>query len=271
VPNHGPERRSVCQLPALAAAAPAQGARPRPLGQRRICELLGALAACLVATIQFACGKLDCRSRRRSSPKLRPVRFPVAQAVTIAFIGAVVSYSVAATLFFVELVHKAPIAGLRQWGTGTLALGAVLHIGYVVLASVTSHTCPVLSSLPLGVSLTAWLAIVLYLWLGRSRLHILGAFMAPLALTLLIGAQFVHSGKRVATLPRSLLASHVTANLLGLALFLMAAGVATFYLVQSSRLKRKDARHEASAAGRAREHRATPAARGLSASHLRHH
>jgi len=181
--------------------------------------------------------------RRCSFPRLRPNRFPVAQAVTIAFIGAVVSYSVAATLLFVELVRAAPSTGLRPWGTGTLALGAALHLGYIIVASVTSHTCPVLSSLPLGVSLTAWFAIALCLLLGRSRLYILGVFMAPLALTLLVGAQFVRSDERDAALPRSLLAAHVTANLLGLALFLMAAAVATFYLAQSSRLKRKDARH----------------------------
>jgi ABC-type uncharacterized transport system permease subunit len=169
----------------------------------------------------------------------------VAQAVTIAFIGAVVSYSVAATLLFVELVRKAPIVGLRPWGTGALALGAALHLGYIILASFASHTCPVLSSLPLGVSLTGWFAVALCLVLGRSRLYLLGVFMAPLALTLLVGAQFLRTDNRDAALPRSLLAAHVTANLLGLALFLMAAAVATFYLAQSSRLKRKDARHAA--------------------------
>jgi ABC-type uncharacterized transport system permease subunit len=183
--------------------------------------------------------------RRRSSSRPRPNPCTVAQAVTIAFVGAVVSYSVATILLFVELVRKAPIAGLRPWSTRTLAVGAALHLGYIIVASLASHTCPVLSSLPLGVSLMAWFAVALCLWLGRSRLFILGVFMAPLALTLLIGAQFVHSDNRDATLPRSLLATHVTANLLGLALFLMAAAVATFYLVQSSRLKRKDARHAA--------------------------
>jgi hypothetical protein len=46
---HALERRSGCQLPALAAAAPRVGEGPRPLGQRESCKRIGALVAGLVA------------------------------------------------------------------------------------------------------------------------------------------------------------------------------------------------------------------------------
>jgi ABC-type uncharacterized transport system permease subunit len=64
--------------------------------------------------------------------------------------------------------------------------------------------------------------------------------VAPLALTFLVGAQFVALNEGPdPSVPRTLLAVHVTANLIGLGLFLLAAAVGAFYLVQERQLKEK--------------------------------
>lgn len=164
-------------------------------------------------------------------------------AVLITFTLAVVAYSVASTLFFVGVIRQVHVAAAPRWALPVLAAGGATHLVYIVLAAVNAGTCPVLSSLPLGVSLTAFMVVALYLWLGPSRgLHTLGAFVAPLALTLLVGAQLVRADAPSAFLPPWLLASHIMANLLGLALFLMAGASAIFYLIQTRRLKRKELR-----------------------------
>jgi ABC-type uncharacterized transport system permease subunit len=67
--------------------------------------------------------------------------------------------------------------------------------------------------------------VVAYLLLRtRFRLHAVGAIVGPLALTFLIGAQFVSSPQVGAELPRGLLAFHIASNLLGLGVFLVAGG-----------------------------------------------
>jgi ABC-type uncharacterized transport system permease subunit len=167
----------------------------------------------------------------------------VNQAVLITFTLAVVAYSIAATLFFVGVARQAHILPTPRWGPRALAVGGALHLTYITLAAVGSRSCPVLSSLPLGVSLTAIMLVALYLWLRHSRrLNALGACVAPLALTLLVGAQFIRGEAAPSSLPPWLLASHVTANLLGLSLFLMAGTAGVFYLIQTRRLKRKEVR-----------------------------
>ena len=107
-------------------------------------------------------------------------------------------------------------------------------------ASLLSHVCPV-ESLHFALSLSALIATSVYLGLRkRFRLHAIGAFVAPVALTFLVGAQFVGSPAQPGQgMPRALLALHITANLLGVGLFLLAGAAGAFYLVQESRLKHK--------------------------------
>jgi ABC-type uncharacterized transport system permease subunit len=164
----------------------------------------------------------------------------VSQATDISFMLAVIAYSMAATLFFVDLIRRSEPAGLPLWARRVLAGGGVCHLVDIVTASIESHRCPVLTSLPLGVSLTALVVVALYLWLARlRRMDAVGSLIAPLVLTLLVGTQFMHASASTPSPPPMLLAAHVTANLLGLALFLTAAGIALFYLLQAHRLKRK--------------------------------
>ena len=63
--------------------------------------------------------------------------------------------------------------------------------------------------------------------------------MAPLALTFLIGAQFVAAPRSEAELPRGLLAFHIAANLIGLGVFLVAGGSSALYVLLDRRLRKK--------------------------------
>jgi ABC-type uncharacterized transport system permease subunit len=162
------------------------------------------------------------------------------QLVDIAFYLGVVAYSAAATLFFVDLARRegAPVAA--RWAPRTLGAGAVLHGVHVVTASLLSQVCPV-NSIHFGLSLSALIAVVVYLGLRTRRgIHALGAFIAPAALTFLVGAQFVGEQHTEHT-PGVLLAVHVSASVLGMGMFLLAGAAGLFYLVQERRLKDKRA------------------------------
>jgi ABC-type uncharacterized transport system permease subunit len=66
-----------------------------------------------------------------------------------------------------------------------------------------------------------------------------GAIVGPLALTFLIGAQFVSVPPAEAELPRGLLMLHIAANLLGLGVFLVAGGSSALYVWVERRLRNK--------------------------------
>jgi ABC-type uncharacterized transport system permease subunit len=156
----------------------------------------------------------------------------------IAFYLGVVAYSAASTVFFLELIRSDP---QRQgvFGPRLLGLGATIHAAHVVAASLLSNVCPV-ESLHFGLSLTALGAVVAYLLLRRRfRLHAVGAIVGPLALTFLIGAQFVSAPATEADLPRGLLALHIASNLLGLGVFLVAGGSSALYVAVERRLRSK--------------------------------
>jgi ABC-type uncharacterized transport system permease subunit len=63
--------------------------------------------------------------------------------------------------------------------------------------------------------------------------------VAPLALTFLIGAQFVSAPRSDAELPRGLLAFHIAANLIGIGVFLVAGGSSALYVLLERRLRHK--------------------------------
>lgn len=162
------------------------------------------------------------------------------QLASIAFYLGVIAYSAAATLFFLHLARKDASNAAVRWAPVALGVGAGAHALHVVAASLLSNVCPV-ESPHFVLSLTALVAVIVYLPLrARFRLHAIGAVVAPVALTFLVGAQFVDFGKAPnADIPRGLLALHVTANLLGVALFLLAGAAGAFYLVQERKLRAK--------------------------------
>jgi ABC-type uncharacterized transport system permease subunit len=76
---------------------------------------------------------------------------------------------------------------------------------------------------------------------SRWRIDVLGAFVAPLALSSLLASRFVGGGDIAPgpALKSALLPLHVAINLLGVALFSLACGVAITYLVQEKQVKKK--------------------------------
>ncbi len=158
---------------------------------------------------------------------------------TVAFTLGVIAYSVASTLFFLDLARQEAQPSFRAWGPRVMAAGAVLHGAHVVSASLLTRVCPV-ESLHFALSLSALIAVVVYLVVRkRARLHAVGAVIGPLALTFLVSAQFVDNTRTDSETPRTLLALHITANLIGVGLFLLAGAAGAFYLVQERRLKDK--------------------------------
>lgn len=162
--------------------------------------------------------------------------------VTITFYLGLIAYSAASTLFWVELGRREGFALANRWAPRVLGIGAIVHLGHIVASSVLTHACPVRSS-HFALSLTALFAVVGYLASRRRlKVHAIGAFVAPIALVLLVGAQFVSNHPSVSEAPRTLLAVHVTANLVGMGLFVLAGAAGVFYLVQERQLKAKHSR-----------------------------
>jgi ABC-type uncharacterized transport system permease subunit len=155
------------------------------------------------------------------------------------FYATVAAYAVASALFFSYLLPsggsvKAVVAAPR-----VLRVAVFLHAGYVTLASVMTNVCPV-KSIHYVASVAAMMATVFYLLLRRRlRIDALGAFVAPVCLTFVLGSRFV--GTPDQGVGGWLLAFHVTVNVLGDAFFLLASAAAVLYLVEERRLKQKRA------------------------------
>jgi ABC-type uncharacterized transport system permease subunit len=155
----------------------------------------------------------------------------------VTFSLGVVGYSVASTLFFVDLARRDGAGRFARLAPWMLAAGVLSHLLHILLESLVAKTCPV-DSMQFALSFTALMASSVFLVVRKkAAFNALGAFVAPASLTLLIGAQFVGRGEVAGSVPPVLLALHVTTNLVGVALFLLAGAAGVFYLVQERRLK----------------------------------
>ncbi|MBI3202911.1 MAG: cytochrome c biogenesis protein CcsA [Polyangiaceae bacterium] len=159
---------------------------------------------------------------------------------TAAFYLGAAAYAAAAVLFFLDLARREGSSAAAVVAPVALGVGATLHAAHVVTASLFSRICPV-ESLHFSLSLSALILAGMYLILRtRFRLQAVGAVVAPLALTFLIGAQFVGAEQHSITgVSRLLLILHITANLAGVGFFLLAGAAGAFYLVQERSLKEK--------------------------------
>jgi ABC-type uncharacterized transport system permease subunit len=159
--------------------------------------------------------------------------------VEIVFYATVVAYAAATILFFRYLAKPAGTGRAGSTAPRVLAVAAVLHATYVCLASIVANICPV-KSIHFVASIAALLATCFYLGMRlRWNIDALGAFVAPVALTFVLGSRFV--GVADQGIGGGMLALHVTVNVLGDALFLLASGTAVLYLVEERRLKQKRA------------------------------
>jgi ABC-type uncharacterized transport system permease subunit len=161
------------------------------------------------------------------------------QVTTTLFMLGVISYSAALTLFTIDLARREPSPIAVRWAPRMLGVAVVLHASHVIVVSLLTRSCPV-GSVHFALSVVALVAALGYLLLRRRpSLHAIGALVTPTALALLVASQFVGKEKPVGALNRSLLTFHVSANLMGLSMFLLAATAGVLYIVQERRLRAK--------------------------------
>lgn len=134
-----------------------------------------------------------------------------------------------------------PSARAGRWAVGLIAVGVCLHtVSFLALHGAASP--PPLASLPAAVSLTVWVAVLLYLVLLR-RAHVAGlvVLLAPAAFVGVFGAALGFGRGSAAGLAPSPSWSHVHILLSTAGLgFVGVAGIAgILYLVDHRRLKAK--------------------------------
>jgi len=154
------------------------------------------------------------------------------------FAATVMAY-LAACALFVAFLGNERFASAGRLAPRLVALGAVLHAGHIVVSSLVWHVCPV-EGIHFAMSVVSVLACAVYLVM-RRRYHIdvVGAFVAPLALTFLLASRLVAATEPAQRYRSTILPVHVTVNLLGYALFSLAFAAAVTYLLQERRLKNK--------------------------------
>jgi ABC-type uncharacterized transport system permease subunit len=149
--------------------------------------------------------------------------------------GVYLAASVLFTLYLFGLAEKAWL-----WAPRLVALGVPLHAAQIVVSSLVLKVCPV-QGIHFALSVASMLAAGVYvLARTRYRIDVVGAFVAPMALTFLLASQLVAANVAEAHQFRSaILPFHVAANLIGVALFTLAFAAAVAYLLQEKRLKQK--------------------------------
>jgi ABC-type uncharacterized transport system permease subunit len=165
---------------------------------------------------------------------------PVAVA-NLLFFATSVAYLAAAVLFLGFLAGAKGVSASARFAPVLLGIGAAMHGAHIYVASEVAHVCPVVG-IHSAMSVVSFFLCCVYLALrSRWRIDVLGAFVAPLALSSLLASRFVGGGD-IAPGPavkNALLPLHVTTNMAGVALFSLACGAAITYLVQEKQVKKK--------------------------------
>jgi ABC-type uncharacterized transport system permease subunit len=158
--------------------------------------------------------------------------------VDALFVATAGAY-LAACVLFTAFLGNDRFATAGRVAPVLVAFGAVLHAAHIVVSSLVWHVCPV-EGIHFAMSVVSLLACALYLVMRRRyRIDVVGAFVAPVALTFLLASRLVAAIEPEQRYRSTLLPVHVTANLLGYALFSLAFAAAVTYLLQEKRLKDK--------------------------------
>jgi len=157
----------------------------------------------------------------------------------ILFHLGLIAYAIGAALYLAHLVR--PRDAMARWAGRTLAAGFLFHGGAVVARAIALVTEPVFR-LGEGLSFLAFLTVGACLVVIRLyRMPVIGAFVAPLVVAVLIPAHAVPG----AEVPVSgafldlVMPIHIGASLGGVALFTLGFGVALMYLLLERELKAK--------------------------------
>jgi len=172
---------------------------------------------------------------------------------SLTFALALSMYGTATVMFFLsvarprgqtrgssaDLDKPARPAVVNQFAPLLLGIGAVLHFAYITLASFVLHVCPV-HSVHFILSVLALVAIAGYFAARRVyRIDAIGVLVSPLGLAFLLSTFFLARPEPSDNLSPVFTTLHVLANLIGIALFVLAGAAATLYLVQEKRLKQR--------------------------------
>jgi ABC-type uncharacterized transport system permease subunit len=146
---------------------------------------------------------------------------------------------VVAWLLFWALARQRPARHLgAKWPARLLELGAVLQLIYLIMFSVMDRRCPVYS-LHTALGIVSLVGVVTYAVLSRGRrLDALGGFVAASAAIFMVAARAI-AARPPEPNERWLLAIHITSNLLGGGVLLVAGCAAAFYLWNESRLRNR--------------------------------
>ena len=117
-----------------------------------------------------------------------------------------------------------------------LQIGAVLQLAYLILYAIMDRRCPVYS-LHSALGIVSLVGVVSYAVLSRGRhLEALGGFVAASAAIFLVTARSLAASTPTPN-QRWLMAIHITSNLLGGGILLVAGCASAFYLLNERRLK----------------------------------
>jgi ABC-type uncharacterized transport system permease subunit len=153
------------------------------------------------------------------------------------FIVSAATYAIACLLFVGRSRQPPAVPRLGpRLAPGLLAGGAVLQLTYLILSAVSDARCPVFS-LHSALGFLSLVGVVTYAVLSRGRrLDAIGGFVAASAVLFMLAARMI------AVHPpepnnRWLIAVHITSNLLGGGILLIAGCASAFYLWNEHRLK----------------------------------
>jgi ABC-type uncharacterized transport system permease subunit len=153
-----------------------------------------------------------------------------------SFFLSLAAYVAACVAFIAQARRRnTPLPGKRM-APRLLEAGAGLHLLYLILYAVIDRRCPVYS-MHSALGIVSLVGVVSYAVLSRARrLEALGGFVAASAAVFLVLARLI-GGSTSTPNNRWLMAFHITSNLLGGGLLLVAGCAAAFYIWNERRLR----------------------------------
>lgn len=158
--------------------------------------------------------------------------------VTALFVLTVACYVLASALFGLDLGRGG--AKVESWAGRALWLATAVHGVYLCVDYAYSGRTPLATVHQTLAVLSLLIAVSFLATMRAHRLPVLGAFITPMTLLLLLAAGFKGHVAEVPEPVRSvLLPFHIMVNVLGLAAFALAFAVAVAYVIQEQLLRRR--------------------------------
>lgn len=156
-----------------------------------------------------------------------------------AFGVAALLYGVAGALLLLQLSGASAAPWVLKGGPRALLLAAACHLAYTA-AEWSARAAGPFASLGEALSSLALLVVLAILAVGRSerRTQVVGAFVAPLVVLLLLASRVRH-GHAPPHLGGAILVAHIASVTVGTAAFSVAFAMSVAYLLQERQVKKK--------------------------------